>query len=659
MRENHRASGRGLSRAAFFAVLLAGLAIAVALFSSPAYAQPPVASPPAADAVPQAADPAQALVEKHTPIVYVGEQAGECDTGGESVYPSGVEMVLGREGVTLKRGAERELIKEMPTAADLYQGDEELWLDIPGDPKRPGCDYEEFFRNGPEEAKNITYSRVVLVPERNAVIVQFWFYYVFNNWNNTHESDWEFIQLYWDASSVEEALSRPPDELGYSQHSGGERATWDDDKLDREGDRPIVYVARGSHANQFRSDLLVGKGEDGAGFGCDDSRPPLIRLDLTTRLLPETASGPEDPAAWITYQGRWGERRSSELNGPTGPNTKQQWDEPMSFQDDLRDTNVTVPEWNGPGISATDTFCGLVKWGSILLIRGGLWLTLGLVGLIAVSTWATIRRTDFRPANIQPLRIRRRFGQILAAAARTESNLWRLFLGVGAIFIPVGLITLALQEVILRFTPVENVLEVADSVPAKIAVALALGATQFGITYWLTLCVVVAALNRLADRGNATAVDAFKDTWAKAGSLIKARGLALLALVGLSITVVGIPLAVWLGTRWLFLEQAILHEDADAHTARKRSAQLVHGHYLYAVGAIVAIAGLGLLIGPVIGAFMVLLTSASLTAINLVSAIFYTVLVPWVAICFTMLFWSMAIRYDEEHPEASDPDSTR
>ena len=55
--------------------------------------------------------------------------------------------------------------------------------------------------------------------------LQYWLYYAFNNWNNTHEADWEMIQLVFNAASAVEALERRPVEVGYSQHEGAERAT--------------------------------------------------------------------------------------------------------------------------------------------------------------------------------------------------------------------------------------------------------------------------------------------------------------------------------------------------------------------------------------------------------------------------------------------------
>jgi hypothetical protein len=58
--------------------------------------------------------------------------------------------------------------------------------------------------------------------------LQYWFFYVYNDWNNLHEADWKMIQLVFDASTPGQALHRAPVEVGYSQHEGAERAAWHD-----------------------------------------------------------------------------------------------------------------------------------------------------------------------------------------------------------------------------------------------------------------------------------------------------------------------------------------------------------------------------------------------------------------------------------------------
>jgi hypothetical protein len=91
---------------------------------------------------------------------------------------------------------------------DLAGLGESYYPDFPGNPRRVGCGYETRFKQYAVEtlAGPTTYARVFVDPEREQLVLQFWLWYFFNDWNNTHESDWEMIQLAWDATSPEEAL---------------------------------------------------------------------------------------------------------------------------------------------------------------------------------------------------------------------------------------------------------------------------------------------------------------------------------------------------------------------------------------------------------------------------------------------------------------------
>ena len=106
--------------------------------------------------------------------------------------------------------------------------------------------------------KPTVYAHVATEPGRpGKLALQYWFYYVFNDWNNTHEGDWEMIQLVFDANDAAEALAREPATVGYSQHEGAEQAAWGDDKLELVGGtHPVVHPAAGSHANFFDEALL-------------------------------------------------------------------------------------------------------------------------------------------------------------------------------------------------------------------------------------------------------------------------------------------------------------------------------------------------------------------------------------------------------------------
>lgn len=250
------------------------------------------------------------------------------------------------------------------------------------------------------------------------------------------------IQLFFDADTVEEARTVEPDHAGYSQHSGGEYADWSSDKIQREGDRPVVYVAAGSHSNQYAAKNYLGRAEEGAGFGCDDATAPSTRIEPEVRVIPEAVTGPDDPFAWITYEGQWGERDEGEFNGPTGSNRKTQWTQPVTWDETkLRDSNVTVPTGRTAGISPSAAFCKIVAVVPARLLpvyKAMPWIVPALLlGFVAVL-FVTVRNTEFGRAQ-EPLRRRRHFGQILRTAFHMYRKDFWLMIGIVLIFIPAGM----------------------------------------------------------------------------------------------------------------------------------------------------------------------------------------------------------------------------
>jgi len=199
--------------------------------------------------------------------------------------------------------------------------------------------------------------------------LQYWLYYVFNDWNNLHEGDWEMIQLVFDASTPAQALERPPVEVGYSQHEGAERAAWRDDKLERvDGTHPVVHPAAGSHANFYGEALYLGSSAE-QGVGCDDTRGPTMDVRPVVRTIPSDQAQARTAFPWIAFEGRWGELQPAFFNGPTGPNLKTQWTEPITWSEGWRTHSYTVPGGSHFGPAATGFFCRAVGGGSKALVR--------------------------------------------------------------------------------------------------------------------------------------------------------------------------------------------------------------------------------------------------------------------------------------------------
>ena len=193
-----------------------------------------------------------------------------------------------------------------------------MYLDFPGDALRPGCLYAADSARYARSRRPAVYAHVAGEADRpGALAVQYWSYWYYNDWNDKHEGDWEFTQVLFRATSVEQALTQQPVSVGHAQHEGGEIAQWSSDELERDGTHPVVYASERSHASYLRSALFLGRGAS-EGFGCDDTQEPSVRFRPESIVLPDAPTGPDDPFAWLAFDGRWGKRQASPYRGATG-----------------------------------------------------------------------------------------------------------------------------------------------------------------------------------------------------------------------------------------------------------------------------------------------------------------------------------------------------
>ena len=213
----------------------------------------------------------QALAERYAPVLRLVAQDEECGPG-EPYEPIDVDLLFGDPTVAL-RGPwnTSDLVKIGPAATDLVNR-YEYHLDYPGSALDPGCAYERWNRRLTAASPPTVYAHMATDPSHPGQLsLQYWFFYVFNEFNNLHEGDWEMIQLDFDAADAGDALSKTPVAVGYSSHEGAERADWGDEKLEIvDGTHPVVYPAAGSHANKFGEALYLGSSAE-AGVGCGSS----------------------------------------------------------------------------------------------------------------------------------------------------------------------------------------------------------------------------------------------------------------------------------------------------------------------------------------------------------------------------------------------------
>ncbi len=587
----------------------------------------------------------QQLATTYSPVVSLDPQRKPCGPG-EAYRPTSVDIVLGRAEVLL-RDPHGKVVKRAPTARDLSGLPEGYYLDFPGDPLSPGCGYERQFRNWNDNRKPSVYAHVATDPSYpGKLAVQYWFYYTFNDFTDKHESDWEMAQVDFDAPNAAEALLKGPYEVDLSQHAGGERSAWTDTKLEKQGTHPVIYDATGSHANYFGSALFLGRGAR-EGFGCDDTRSATTRLRLQTVLLPDIPSSPSAPYAWLAFDGRWGQKESGINNGPTGPAAKTQWLAPIEWSAGLRNTSVELPGGSTFGVSVGNFFCGAVTRGAIVanwaLIHPLPFVALlllvvgGLLGAAAATTW--------RPPDPHPLRRQRQGGQIFRAAGRLYAQNLPTFAAAGATFVPVYLVAAGIQWVVFHLSSAAPLVALDGRHGAVTALLAILIGGVGGLFASVIATAAVAVILGEIDAGRRIlAGEAYARVIGRLRPLTRGLAAEIAMVFLLTITVVGIPVAIHRFIRWSLFAQACMLDDLSAGESLRHSSELVRGRWWRTFGFTALVDALAVLSGPLFGVGLLLLTDRSLNFINLAAALVYTLTVPFAAVQLTLYYFDLEAR---------------
>ncbi|HEX5939082.1 MAG TPA: hypothetical protein VFZ12_01870, partial [Dehalococcoidia bacterium] len=466
---------------------------------------------------------------------------------------------------------------------------------------------------------------------------------------------WEMIQVTFDeAGSVEEALDMEPSSVAYSQHGTGETSDWEGGNLEKEEGRPVVYVAHGSHASFLEQAIYLGIGEEGAGFGCDDTTGATRRLELEAVVIPSSTEGAPEELAWVGFGGRWGEPAGTEFNGPTGPIDKDRFLEPMSWQDGLPSTSIKVPLTSLVGPNAVDVFCTVVEFFSdtlLLIFIESPGLAYAILAGLVFGTIGAATRTSYRPLAPAPLARRRRFGQILTSAFSIYLRSPLLFLALGVVFIPLGAILGFVHALMLEVPFIEDIVRLFDSnIVAEALVGLALGFFPTVVAYLFVVAATAAALDDLQRDERPDVRTDYRIVFSRAVQIVRARAIGYAIAVLLAFTIVGIPWAIRKLVDTTFIEQAVILDDKDYRSATDQSRRVVEGRRLWTLVLGTLLVAMGLLLGPVIAVLLLLFTDVTPTLANIISSVIYVALVPYVGIALTLAYFELRERETEAQP---------
>ena len=269
-------------------------------------------------------DPTQ-LLQRHLPFLKYDSQeayfadsaAGWTDNPGNVlVTEDGRELAVAGDGLSLEF-----LGKKYPDGTKAKK------TDRISDPSKK---YAEQARklHAKKRYANRVYGHVV--EDGDDVWLQYWFWYFYNDYNligglfgaGLHEGDWEMIQIHLKAEKPEHAV--------FAQHAISEGRDWRQVDIVAGTERPIVYVARGSHASYFEP------GTQWTGHWFDHADGKRRSPELTLVVVDESQA----EFGWVRWPGLWGDTKKGksplDSNSPTGPAAHEQWDDPLKLQGDAR-----------------------------------------------------------------------------------------------------------------------------------------------------------------------------------------------------------------------------------------------------------------------------------------------------------------------------------
>ena len=240
-------------------------------------------------------------------------------------------------------------------------------------PRKAWETYIQSIQNAPVDRGPTCYVHVVDKPRGSpGLALQYWMFYYANDFWNYHNADWEVVTVF--LPSNPQAGDHEPVACAYSCHVNGRLRLWDD--VIKGGDsktHPVVYVARGSHANYFEPTpvgyetrvsrpwrffgvrmsrvrmFIELSADDPAGRRRDyvpnlswASTPvsragmmQIIPYDIDSEVVPFGEAPNWDQWWWLRYRGSWGPG----VSGPPWQGNK--WKDPWQWARDFCAPDLT------------------------------------------------------------------------------------------------------------------------------------------------------------------------------------------------------------------------------------------------------------------------------------------------------------------------------
>jgi hypothetical protein len=294
------------------------------------------------------------LLERYKPSLQYDSQ--------EAFFADAAEMMTDGKGCTLRQDGGKTLFggRRLPALAltvlrDLEYGENNPVADtdrICLASKRYRSDYSRLRKERPE-LRNKIYGRAARGTD-GRLWLQYWFFYVYNDYQlaarfGLHEGDWEMASLRIDEAAGE------PDLAVYAQHAYAEARPWDE--VLKDGGRPLVYVARGSHGSYFETGMFNTE----VFYDIADGDRETPELELVT-LAGDDPAWPRWPGIWGATRARW----KAESDSPASPVSHPQWEDPAQVMELAKQRPAGATRVDPPAPAGT---LGASRLGRRLLIE--------------------------------------------------------------------------------------------------------------------------------------------------------------------------------------------------------------------------------------------------------------------------------------------------
>jgi hypothetical protein len=159
--------------------------------------------------------------------------------------------------------------------------------------------------------------------------------------------------------------------------------------------------------------------------------------------------------------------------------------------------------------------------------------------------------------------------------------------------------------------------------------------------------VVIVFVRSLVQTGQAGFVDSWRGMSRRFWRVVAAQLLATLGVVLMALTVIGIPFAIWKLVGWSFVQQEVLFSDEPIRDAFRGSSDLVRGRWWHTVRPVLFLTVIAVVIGPML-TFALIFTAFPLFWINVIGSLIFALLIPYVALAYTLLYFDLQARAETE-----------